>query len=130
VARLGGDEFLVLLADLLPTTDGQGGPDSTEQAHLAAQAVATRIHAAMRKPFVVDGVEFSISTSIGISVFLLDAEDSRTLLKNADAAMYRSKKAGPAGTVLFSSGTHGTSSNMALADRMRKAADEGQGDLQ
>jgi diguanylate cyclase (GGDEF)-like protein/PAS domain S-box-containing protein len=124
VARLGGDEFLVLLTDLPPVP--KEGPPTADNARLAAETVATRIHQALRQPFVVAGAELYVSTSIGISIFPLDAEDSRTLLKNADAAMYQSKKGGPAGYVLFGSGISGTETKLALVTRLRKAVEERQ----
>jgi diguanylate cyclase (GGDEF)-like protein/PAS domain S-box-containing protein len=125
VARLGGDEFLVLLTDLPPVAK-EGGPPTADNARLAAETVAARIHQALRQPFVVAGAELYVSTSIGISIFPLDAEDSRTLLKNADAAMYLSKKGGPAGFVLFGSGLSGTETKLALVTRLRKAVEERQ----
>jgi diguanylate cyclase (GGDEF)-like protein/PAS domain S-box-containing protein len=87
VCRQGGDEFLVLLADL--ELDGDGGePAAVGQARTTAE----RIHAAMRAPFSIGGTDFRTTASIGISVFPIDAEDERALLKNADEAMYESKK--------------------------------------
>jgi diguanylate cyclase (GGDEF)-like protein/PAS domain S-box-containing protein len=124
VARLGGDEFLVLLADLPPVSGN--GAESADNAQVAAETVAARIHEALEKPFVVADAELYISTSIGISIFPLDAEDSRTLLKNADAAMYQSKKGGPAGYVQFGTGPSGTEPKLALVTRLRKAVEEQQ----
>jgi diguanylate cyclase (GGDEF)-like protein/PAS domain S-box-containing protein len=119
VARLGGDEFLVLLPDLSPTAVGE----SPESAQMAAEAVAGRIRDALRLPFQIAEAELYASTSIGISIFPIDAEDSRTLLKNADAAMYQSKKAGPAGYVFFGSANAGTETKLALVTRLRKAVE-------
>jgi diguanylate cyclase (GGDEF)-like protein/PAS domain S-box-containing protein len=120
VARLGGDEFLVLLPDLSPTA----AADTAESAQTAAEAVAGRIRDALRRPFLIAEAELYISTSIGISVFPIDAEDARTLLKNADAAMYQSKKAGPAGYVFFGSATSGPEPKLSLVTRLRKAVEE------
>ena len=126
VARLGGDEFLVLLGDLELGATSNAGSDPLENAQTAAETVATRIHEALKKPFVVADAELYISTSIGISIFPLDAEDARTLLKNADAAMYQSKNAGPGHYVLFGASTSGTESKLALVTRLRKAVEEEQ----
>ena len=41
---------------------------------------------------MVDGIKIQISTSIGISVFPIDAADARTLLRFADIAMYEVKR--------------------------------------
>ena len=80
VARLGGDEFTVLL---------ERTPNLQEVSHQA-----DRILHALSKPFLVHGREFFITCSIGISLFPNDGEDSLTLLKNADVAMYRAKEVG------------------------------------
>jgi diguanylate cyclase (GGDEF)-like protein len=79
-ARFGGDEFAVLLED-----DGRG---------VRPEAVADRIIAAMRRPFDVEGKEIFIGATVGIA----HAQDASLgpdeLLRNADLAMYRAKKAG------------------------------------
>ena len=76
-ARIGGDEFAVFLP--------RG---------LAAPAVAARILAAIEQPFVVEGHEVSIGTSIGIARYPEDGHDYATLLKVADTALYQAKQAG------------------------------------
>ncbi len=123
VARLGGDEFLVLLTDLSQVRSGEQG--AAEAAQLAAETVAGRIHEALMKPFVVADAELYLSTSIGISLFPFDADDARTLLKNADMAMYQSKKGGPAGSALFGLAS-GSSTAAGLASRLRKAVEDSQ----
>lgn len=80
VARLGGDEFLILLEDLpSPETAGQ---------------IATKLVAALRSPFEVDGHEVHIGSSIGIALYPEHGEDAVKLVRNADAAMYRAKEGG------------------------------------
>lgn len=86
VARQGGDEFLVLLSDLDLTAAPGGALD-------ISQALAERIRRAMKVPFRLAAAEVQTSASIGVSIFPFDAADGRTLLKNADSAMYESKKA-------------------------------------
>ena len=93
VARRGGDEFLVLLPDL----EGESGG-----AVEAALAVAERIHAAFRRPFPVEEREFGLEASIGASAYPLPAADVTELLRQADAAMYRSKRRAPGGTIVYS----------------------------
>ena len=79
-ARFGGDEFAVLLED-----DGRGvHPD----------AVADRIIAAMRRPFDVEGKEVFIGATVGIAHARDASLGPDELLRNADLAMYRAKKAG------------------------------------
>ena len=80
IARFGGDEFGLLLEDDV-TLDG-------------IAAVARKILNLFSKPFHIDGHEFYINTSIGVSVYPEDGDDADTLLKNADVAMYRAKDQG------------------------------------
>ena len=80
VARLGGDEFIVLLPGLHQPRD--------------AEHIASKLLDCFSKPFQVDGHEFIISASIGISLFPKDGNDVATLVKNADAAMYSAKSRG------------------------------------
>ncbi len=80
IARLGGDEFTFILENISQPQD--------------AARVAQKILAAMAEPFVMEGSEFTITASIGISIYLDNGEDGETLLKQADAAMYRAKEAG------------------------------------
>jgi len=80
VARLGGDEFVVMVENFTAPKD--------------AIAVAQKILNGLARPFFVDGQEFLMSASIGISTFPEDGRDAETLLKNADIAMYRAKDLG------------------------------------
>ncbi len=80
VARVGGDEFTVLLPDV-------ARPEDTVE-------VAERILDVLRQPWVLNGHEFHISTSIGIAMYPNDGEDAESLLRNADTAMYRAKDGG------------------------------------
>jgi diguanylate cyclase (GGDEF)-like protein len=79
-ARFGGDEFAVLLED-----DGRG---------VQPDAVAERIIAAMRRPFDVEGKEVFIGATVGIAHARDASLGADELLRNADLAMYRAKKAG------------------------------------
>jgi diguanylate cyclase (GGDEF)-like protein/PAS domain S-box-containing protein len=122
VARQGGDEFLLLLGDM---ERGAHAPrPDTESSRLVTEAVATRIHEALEAPFVVGGTEFYITASMGISLYPFDGEDGRTLLKNADAAMYRSKRAGPGGYVFFSSDKHDPLTRLSFSTRLRRAVEK------
>ena len=77
MARQGGDEFVVLMDELSDLE--------------AVAGVCQRILDAMGRPFMVHGQEILLTASIGISVY---PGDGRTLLKNADIAMYRAKEKG------------------------------------
>jgi diguanylate cyclase (GGDEF)-like protein/PAS domain S-box-containing protein len=80
VARLGGDEFALLLEDVGQVAD--------------IAPVADKLLAALAAPFVLEGREFFVTTSIGISLYPADGVDGQTLLKHADTAMYRAKDLG------------------------------------
>ena len=78
VARLGGDEFVVLLENV----------SEAQQAAGVAQKIMPRI-AGTSQQFGTSG---GVTASIGISLYPQDGEDERTLMKNADGAMYRVKQ--------------------------------------
>jgi diguanylate cyclase (GGDEF)-like protein len=117
VARQGGDEFLVLLADIEPTEV----PADPEYARKAAEVVAKKIRRTLRAPFVVSGVEIFVSASIGVSLFPDDAPDSETLLKHADAAMYRAKDAGRDCHALYTLDKDNALAQLSMAGRLRTA---------
>jgi two-component system CheB/CheR fusion protein len=79
LARLGGDEFVAILS-------------CTELDEI--NTIAARVVDFMSASFNVHEHQLFVSASIGISVYPDDGEDSVTLLKNADTAMYRSKERG------------------------------------
>ncbi|MFN8038605.1 MAG: EAL domain-containing protein [Acidimicrobiales bacterium] len=82
IARFGGDEFVVLCEELHGRAD--------------AIAIADRVNAAVSGPFVIDDVEVFVGMSIGIAFpdRLGDDLDPATLIRDADAAMYRAKERG------------------------------------
>ncbi len=122
VARQGGDEFLVMIPDIEATERGEFLDDG-ERAVRVPETMAERIHRAMRAPFALGDVEVGSSMSIGISVFPLDAQDTRTLLKNSDAAMYRSKRSRP-GSFTFSPRTSADPLvGLSMARRLREAVE-------
>jgi diguanylate cyclase (GGDEF)-like protein/PAS domain S-box-containing protein len=121
VARQGGDEFLLLLADL---DRGLGPEVGTEAGLLVAESVATRVHEALQEPFDLGGVEFFSSASLGVSLFPQDATDATALLKNADTAMYQSKKAEPGGYVVYASGSDEAVERLSLTTRLRRAVEQ------
>jgi len=87
VARLGGDEFTLLLPNLSRSDD--------------AAPVAQKLLEAVRYPFHIEGREFFITTSIGVSLYPEDGLDAETLIKNADTAMYQAKEQGRDNYQLF-----------------------------
>lgn len=80
IARLGGDEFTLILGSL---NDGA-----------CAGTIAQKILAKLAEPFMLGDQPSHVSGSIGITLFPADASDAEGLLRNADQAMYGSKKAG------------------------------------
>ncbi|HZP90325.1 MAG TPA: EAL domain-containing protein, partial [Actinomycetota bacterium] len=121
VARQGGDEFLLLLADL--DRGGTALREGTSGAALVAESVATRIQEALSTPFQLAGTEIYVSASMGISVFPRDADDAATLLKNADAAMYRSKRTAPGGYIVHAEQEDDALGRLSLTTRLRKAVE-------
>ncbi len=75
VARLGGDEFVVVLPNVRNESIVRGTAD--------------RLLNRLSEAFTVSGNDHYLSASIGIAMFPNDAATLETLLKNADAAMYR-----------------------------------------
>ena len=89
VARLGGDEFLIMMTEVM----GEHTADDAEY----VEAILTKTHDIMRAvalPCLVDDIEFTVTVSVGIAIFPRDGEDPHMLLRNADTAMYRSKRKG------------------------------------
>ena len=121
VARQGGDEFLMLLSDL---ERGTGVIPGTDASMLIAESVASRVHEALREPFDLDGTEFFASGSVGVSLFPQDASDGEGLLKNADAAMYQSKRYEPGGYVVFSATDDDPLEKLSLTSRLRNAVEQ------
>ena len=77
VSRLGGDEFAIMLPYIENTDD--------------IASIAVKLLTSIAGPCVIDGNEIEVTTSIGISVFPEDGNDSESLIAHADAAMYQAK---------------------------------------
>ncbi len=80
VARLGGDEFVMLLTEIHAIDD--------------VLVVTDKLRAECARPIEVAGHEMHISISLGASLYPDDAQDSRTLLRYADSALYHAKAEG------------------------------------
>ncbi|MGZ5008276.1 MAG: putative bifunctional diguanylate cyclase/phosphodiesterase, partial [Methylobacter sp.] len=88
LARLGGDEFTVILNNLSNNYD--------------IENIAKTMLELLEKPFsLAAGVDAAISASIGIAMYPADGEDDATLIRYADAAMYRVKETGRNGFEFF-----------------------------
>lgn len=88
IARIGGDEFVVLLPIIESDRD--------------ATLVADKIRQSLCQPFDLARHTIRISSSIGIAIYPDDGSDEKTLLNNADAAMYYAKACGCNTVKLFS----------------------------
>ena len=80
VARLGGDEFTVILR-AIPKKE-------------VAAKVAEKILLTITEPILLEGNVARVSASIGISIYPSNSHDTETIIKQADAAMYRAKHMG------------------------------------
>ncbi len=123
VSRPGGDEFLLLLADIDRTPPMPGGQDG---ATIVAESVAMRVQESLNEAFEVGGTELYLTASLGISVFPLDADGAVDLVKNADAAMFKSKKSAPGGYIVHTAADADAMSQLSLSTRLRKAVEQKQ----
>jgi diguanylate cyclase (GGDEF)-like protein/PAS domain S-box-containing protein len=80
VARMGGDEFTAMIPDI----------SGVEEVSSLAKSILEQLNTS----FELEGRETYISGSLGIALFPQDAQELDELMKCADEAMYRSKKAG------------------------------------
>ncbi len=78
LARLSGDEFVILCEELAEPAE--------------ADPIAARLNDALSLPFVLSGVEVRLTASIGIAFTGQGIDAPEELLRNADLAMYRSKR--------------------------------------
>jgi two-component system cell cycle response regulator len=80
VARLGGDEFIMGLWHLSSADD--------------AATVTSKVIEVVSQPYVIEGHTVSITASAGIGIYPLHGEDTDTLMRSADLALYETKRAG------------------------------------
>jgi diguanylate cyclase (GGDEF)-like protein/PAS domain S-box-containing protein len=110
VARMGGDEFTVIV------------PALRESRHAAA--VARSLMEALADPLVLDGQEVFVRPSVGIALYPGDASDAESLVRNADAAMYRAKELGGNGFQFYSRALNDSASErLTLYGALRRALD-------
>jgi len=108
IARFGGDEFTLLVPHV-------GDREEIE-------FIARRLIESLDEPIVVEGTEFRMSISIGISVYPNDANSEDNLLRNADTAMYFAKHTrGPSYTFYESEMGTSPSKRLALASDIELA---------
>lgn len=80
VSRFGGDEFGIVLTSLSQAQD--------------CETVGAKVIEAVSAPFDLDGIQVSVSASVGAAVYPLHGNNAAKLVSHADAAMYAAKKAG------------------------------------
>jgi diguanylate cyclase (GGDEF)-like protein/PAS domain S-box-containing protein len=108
IARWGGDEFTVLLPNI----------QSVEE----ATTIAYRILDALKLHFELEGHVLRVSSSIGIAIYPTDGIDPETLLKNADAALYRAKEGGRNSYCLYTAAINSQASErLALENQLHHA---------
>ena len=88
LARFGGDEFILMLPHI----------GSIEQ----IEVIADKILGNISKPLIIDGKEFSVTASIGISVYPKDGDSKDRLIERADSAMYKVKRGRKNGFCFYS----------------------------
>ena len=80
LSRIGGDEFILLVEKLMHTSE--------------IEPIIKKLQSVFIDPFIVKDQKFFLTASIGISFYPEQGLDSETLIKNADAAMYKAKSMG------------------------------------
>jgi diguanylate cyclase (GGDEF)-like protein len=108
LARLDGDEFAVLIDNVA--------------ARLEAQTVATAILTAFKEPLRVNGMEVSLRTTIGVSVWPDDGRRCDDLLDHAEVAVAIAKERGGGQALFFQAGmTHSLQERLGLENDLRRA---------
>ncbi len=107
LARFGGDEFVLVVR-------------RKNKGAAAVETLLNKIQNAISEPVVLEGQSLHVTTSMGIARYPYDGTDRETLLKNADAAMYKAKDRGRNNhqfyTPCMSTGTQET---LSLLENMR-----------
>jgi diguanylate cyclase (GGDEF)-like protein len=103
VARFGGDEFVIVCESL---TDVQ-----------QVEELADRAIRALSEPFALERAEVVVTASVGIAVTTRATDRASSLLRDADAAMYRAKSRGGARYELFDQAMHTQAVTRLLTER-------------
>lgn len=110
VARMGGDEFVMILHGF--TEDN-------------VARFAEKLFARLSPPFIWHGQAIDISASVGFSMFPLHAEDSGSLIRYADIAMYAAKRSGKGHALYETKMEQADRTNLSLKGELREAIQEG-----
>jgi len=87
VSRVGGDEFVLLLGELKKPDD--------------YQELLDRVLAEVANPILFDGNIFTVTASIGVTIYPIDRSLVDDLIRHADRAMYQAKQAGKSSYILY-----------------------------
>ncbi|MGC9665621.1 putative bifunctional diguanylate cyclase/phosphodiesterase [Planosporangium sp. 12N6] len=110
VARLGGDEFAVLVPDVTSLDD--------------VLAIAEKLRQAVELPIEIAGADLSVEASMGVVVSGEHGDDSQTLLRRAEVAMYVAKERNRGVTVYDASEDAHDPGRLALLTELRRAIDQ------
>jgi len=99
IARLGGDEFTIIMNEVKHRQD--------------SATVAEKILDSLSHPFMLEGEEVFVTTSIGIAGYPKSGKDPETLIRHADTALYRAKSEGRSNYQFFEA-----EMNLAVSERM------------
>ncbi len=92
LSRFGGDEFVLFLRSI--------------QSESQADDFISELSASLDTSFMINDSEVFITSSIGVSMYELNCNNTPSLLKNADLAMYSAKESGRNGYSIFSKESH------------------------
>jgi diguanylate cyclase (GGDEF)-like protein/PAS domain S-box-containing protein len=113
LARLGGDEYTILLEDIRNPSD--------------AIRVAERLQSKLAVPFTVQGYEIVVNASVGIALNSAACAHAEDLLRDANIAMFRAKRAGKARCEVFDIAMHeGAVRRLELETELRKGLELGE----
>jgi predicted signal transduction protein with EAL and GGDEF domain len=113
LARLGGDEYTILLEDIRNPSD--------------AIRVAERLQSRLAVPFTVQGYEIVVNASVGIALSTAACAHAEDLLRDANIAMFRAKRAGKARCEVFDTAMHeGAVRRLELETQLRKGLELGE----
>lgn len=112
IARFGGDEFVVLLTEITELRD--------------IRPIAGKILKTVAKPYEVGSHVIRLTTSLGISLAPQDGNDSTTLIRNADIAMYQAKQHNNRFSYYSAEMNQQLLANMELENDLRQALERGE----
>jgi diguanylate cyclase (GGDEF)-like protein/PAS domain S-box-containing protein len=113
VTRLGGDEFVMIFGDQVDVA--------------GISYLAQRVLDEISRPLTIEGRQFFVTGSIGLSLYPQDGQSTETLLKYADVAMYRAKDQGRNNFQLYTPDMNTQiSERLLLEASLRQALDQGQ----